>query len=58
MRNDDTALEAVKHRGCCNRLVLEAENERLRAENGRLNAQVEELRAELERLAKAGVFNT
>jgi len=30
--------ESVKHRGCCNRLILEANNESLRAENGRLNA--------------------
>jgi hypothetical protein len=32
------ALESVEHRGCCNRLILEANNESLRAENGRLNA--------------------
>jgi hypothetical protein len=42
MRNDDTALESVEHRGCCNRLILEANNESLRAENGRLNAQIQD----------------
>lgn len=34
--------ESVEHRGCCNRLILEANNESLRAENGRLNAQIQD----------------